>query len=424
MSFSNIALQQRERESKALRIFLACSFAGSLVFHLVLLASGVIQYLNRVPQIEEEPVEITLLDTPIEEIEPKEEEKPQPEPEKIEPKQEKPPEPEPLPEPEPNITQDTTTESQISGGSQAPPLFNPIPTQPRVVPQPPPVVEQPPLPKLDIPPIKPVSPPVVQQQPVIPEPEPDPILESKLSEEFKIPTTVPTQPPIPQPKPEPKFTTPPIEQPKPIPQPQLQARTSRELPIPTTPPVEQSSPIPELQTRTPRNLPIPTNPPLEKPSSIPQQDSQELVDSLKQSQENTNISSNNAAPSLPDTSNTTPTRRRRIIGGSNIATAPSTDSGIGNGTGDSVGDGDGGGDFRKCNVKYPNWAQRNRVEGKIIVAVDADTQGNVTNVRLIKGIGNDRLEKYHLKEVRRTCKFEPSSNGIQGKTISQTYQLR
>ena len=51
----------------------------SLVFHLTLLASGIVNYLNRVPEIEEETVEITLLDTPIEEIEPKEEEKPEPE---------------------------------------------------------------------------------------------------------------------------------------------------------------------------------------------------------------------------------------------------------------------------------------------------------------------------------------------------------
>ncbi|MEL6163558.1 MAG: TonB family protein [Cyanobacteria bacterium J06628_3] len=394
MSFSNIALQQRKRESKALRIFLACSLAGSLLFHLTLLASGIVKYLNRVPEIEEEPVEITLLDTPIEEIEPKEEEKPKPEPEKIEPKQEKPePEPEPKPEPEPNITQDTTTQSRISGGSQAPRLFEPIPTQPRVAP-PPPVVEQPPLPKLDIPPIKPVSPPVVQQQPVIPEPEPDPILESKLSEEFKIPKTAPTQPPIPQPKPE-----------------------------PINPPIQQPSPIPQSEPIKPREFSIPTAPPVEQPKPIAQPDTSGLIGSLKESQENRQISSNNTPPSLPDTSSTTPTRRRRIIGGSNIATAPSTDSGIGDGTGDSVGDGDGRGAFRECNAEYPNWAEKQRIEGKITVAVDADTQGNVTNVRLINGSGNDRLNNYHLEQVRRTCKFEPSSNGIQGRKITQTYRL-
>ena len=339
MSFSNIALQHRERESKALRIFVAYSLTGSLIFHLTLLASGIINYLNRVPEIEEEPVEITLLDTPIEEIEPKEEEKPEPEPEKIEPKQEK-----PEPEPEPNNTQDTTAESQISGGSQAPRLFEPIPTQPRIAP--PPVVEQPPLPKLDIPPVKPISPPVVEQ-PVIPEPanpvpqpEPEPILESKLSEEFTIPTTTPIEPTIPQPTPE--AVTPPVQPP------------------------------------------------------IPQPNNRELIDSLKQSQENTNISSNNTAPSLPDTSSTTPTRRRRIIGGSNIATAPSTDSGIGDGTGDAVGDGDGRAACRQCGTSYPSWARERRIEGEIVVAVDTDANGNVTNVSLISGSGNSRLDRYHL----------------------------
>jgi len=379
MSFSNIALQQRERESKALRIFLACSLAGSLVFHLVLLASGIIQYFNRVPEIEEEPVEITLLDTPIKEIEPKEEEKPKPEPEKIEPKQEKPPEAEPLPEPEPepNITQDTPTESQISGGSQAPRLFEPIPTQPRVVP--PPVVEQPPIPKLDIPPIKPISPtqpapPVVQQQPVIPEPIPqpeEPVLESKLSDEIKIPTTPPIQQPSPISQPEPKFTSPPIEQPSPIPQP----------------------------------------------------DSSELIGSLKQSQENRQPTSNNTTPSLPSTSNTAPTRRRRIIGGSNIATAPNTvDSGIGDGTGDSVGDGDGRAACRQCDTRYPSWASKRKIEGRISVAVDTDAQGNVINVRLISGIGNQRFNKYHEKLAKK-WKLKPSANGRKGVIINTTYQI-
>ena len=379
MSFSNIALQHRERESKALRIFVAYSLTGSLIFHLTLLASGIINYLNRVPEIEEEPVEITLLDTPIEEIEPKEEEKPEPEPEKIEPKQEK-------PEPEPNITQDTTAESQISGGSQAPRLFEPIPTQPRIAP--PPVVEQPPLPKLDIPPVKPISPPVVEQ-PVIPEPakpvpqpEPEPILESKLSEEFTIPTTTPIEPTIPQPTPE--AVTPPVQ-----------------------PPIPQ--PTPEAVT-----------PPVQPP--IPQPNNRELIDSLKQSQENTNISSNNTAPSLPDTSSTTPTRRRRIIGGSNIATAPSTDSGIGDGTGDAVGDGDGRAACRQCGTSYPSWARERRIEGEIVVAVDTDANGNVTNVSLISGSGNSRLDRYHLR-LANNWKLKPSSNGRRGVRIETTYRI-
>lgn len=439
MSFSNIALQQRERESKALRIFLACSLAGSLLFHLALLASGIVNYLNRVPEIEEEPVEITLLDTPIEEIEPKEEpeeEKPKPEPEKIEPKQEK-PEPEPELEPEPNITQDTTAESQISGGSQAPRLFEPLPTQPRVAP-PPPVVEQPPLPKLDIPPIKPISPPVVQQQPVIPEPQ-EPVLESKLSEEFKIPTTTPVQPPITQPKP--KFTAPPIQQPEPIPQPE--SIKPREFSIPTTPPVEELKPIPQPKPEPiappieqpipqpqpqpepikPREFSIPTNPPVEQPSPIPQPDNSGLIDSLKQSQENSQISSNNTPPSLPDTSSTIPTRRRKI-GGSNVAQVPSTDSGIGDGTGDSVGDGDGS--FRQCKQEYPSWARPKRIEGVIVVKINVNPQGKVVGKpELISSTtGSTRFDRYHLRLVRDTCKFEPSPNGIQGKVIKQTYQLR
>ncbi|MGB3650718.1 MAG: energy transducer TonB [Rivularia sp. (in: cyanobacteria)] len=236
----------------------------------------------------------------------------------------------------------------------------------------------------------------------------------------------------------PKFTTPPIEQPSPIPQPQLQAITPREFSIPTTPPVEelkpipqpktdpitppieQPSPIPQPESIKPREFSIPTTSPVEQPSPIPQQDSSGLIDSLKQSQENTNISSNNTPPSLPDTSSTTPTRRRRIIGGSNIATAPST--GIGDGTGNSVGDGDGRAACRQCDSSYPSWARQRKIEGKISVAVDTDAQGNVTDVRLISGTGNSKFDNYHLK-LAENWKLKPSSNGRQGVIINTTYRI-
>ena len=92
-------------------------------------------------------------------------------------------------------------------------------------------------------------------------------------------------------------------------------------------------------------------PPIEPPATT-QQDSGELRDTLSGIRESrdTNISSNNTAPSLPDTSNigessdNAPRRRRRSFGG-NVASAPTnttdtgTGNGLGNGAGDSVGDG-------------------------------------------------------------------------------------
>ncbi len=510
MSFASTALRQRERESKALRIFLACSLAGSLIFHLALVASGIGKYLlNRVPEIEDEPVEITLLDTPIEEIEPEPKEVVKPKP-KPEPKLEK---PEPKPEPKPEIKQptidtsqfkpnlDTTpSQSRISGGSPAASLSQPIPTQRRITPQAPPVVKQP-LPKLEIKqpdfkpfkPISPLPPVAVQEKPVIreqkPEPKPQkpepiakndipkPITQPQPEPEIRTPRefSTPVTPPIEQPKPDEdlekllaqerdsrrtarSFSTPvnpPIEPPAAEPDEDLEKllaqerdsrRTARSLSNPVTPPIEPpaAEPNEDLEKllaqerdsrRTTRSLPNPVTPPIEPPASTPQ-DSGELRDTMKgirESRDN-NISTNNTAPSLPDTSNigesndNAPRRKRRIFEGS-VASAPTnttdngTGNGLGNGSGDSVGDGDGQAACRRCNRSYPSWARNKGIQGNITVSVDADAQGNVTEVRLLSGSGNSKLDKHHLNLARK-WKLKPSSNGRNGVTIITKYELQ
>ena len=423
MSFANTVLQQRERESKALRIFLACSLAGSLIFHLALLASGITKYLlNREPSIEDEPVEITLLDTPIEEI--------QPEPkEEIKPEQK----PEPKPEPKPEIKQpvidtskiqpnlDTTpSESRISGGSPALSNSQTIPTQPRIAP--PPVVQQPlPIPKIEQPNFKPIQP---LEKPL------SPVLPSTPPVVTKPKPIIPEQKP--ESKPEPVVKN---DIPKSIPQPEPEpeVRTPREFSTRVTPPIEPPAAEPDedlekllAQTRdnrrTARSLPNPA--PVEPPASTPQ-DSGELRDTLSGIREN-----RDNTPSLPDTSDiggssdNAPRRKRRIIGGGNVASAPTdtTGNGLGNGSGDSVGDGDGNAACRRCQKRYPSWARSRGIQGSITVSVDADAQGNITEVRLVSGSGNDRLDKHHVRIARR-WKLKRSSNGRQGVTIITRYQL-
>ncbi|WP_088241768.1 energy transducer TonB [Calothrix rhizosoleniae] len=61
MSFSSIAIEQRNKEVKALKTFLAFSVTGSLVMHTALVASGIVNLL-KTPQLEEEPIEITLIE--------------------------------------------------------------------------------------------------------------------------------------------------------------------------------------------------------------------------------------------------------------------------------------------------------------------------------------------------------------------------
>ncbi|NJN10383.1 MAG: TonB family protein [Richelia sp. RM1_1_1] len=484
MSFASTALRQREKESKALRFFLACSLAGSLVFHLAILASGIGKYLlSRVPKVEDEPVEITLLDTQ-EEIEPEPKEvvkpKPKPEPKNIEPKLEK---PEPKPEPKPEIKQPTIdtsqfnttpSQSQTSGGSPASSLSKPIPAQSRVTTTPP-VVNQPipkadPLPQPDfkafkpfeepLSPVLPSAPPVaVREKPIIPEQKPEPKPEPKPEKpEPIVKNDIPK--PIPQPKPEIRTprefstpVTPTIEPPKPnedleklLAQERDSRRTPRNFSTPVTPPVESASapePNEDLKDllaqerdsrRTARSLPNPVNPTIEPPVTAPLPD-EGLKDSLAQERDSRRNSRNfstpvepsatnqqdssdlkntlsgirdnrNNTPSAPDTSDiggssdNAPRRRRRSFGG-NVASAPTntTDTGngngLGNGSGDSVGDGDGNAACVRCNRSYPSWARNRGIEGSITVSVDADASGNVTNVQLISGSGNSRLDDHH-----------------------------
>ena len=159
MSFSRTALkQQREKELKALRMFLIYSFIASLAFHIILLISGIGKLFTKVPEIEDEPIEITLLDTLPEEIKPNEvnEIKPEqkvkltPKPKKIEPLQQK---PETKPEPKltvPDISQispdlnSADSNSKVGVGKKAKYLLSePSPTQKnRVNSQTPPTIEK------------------------------------------------------------------------------------------------------------------------------------------------------------------------------------------------------------------------------------------------------------------------------------------
>lgn len=78
MSLSSITVQQREKEAKSLKSFLAFSLIGSLTLHVGLLASGIFSLLSRTPDLTEEPLEVVVVDPPkVEEVKPKPEPQPQ-----------------------------------------------------------------------------------------------------------------------------------------------------------------------------------------------------------------------------------------------------------------------------------------------------------------------------------------------------------
>ena len=395
MRVSGIAVKQRETEAKALRLFVTSSLIGSLVLHIGLLASGIANIMTRVPEIENEPIELTFIDPPT------------PEETKVPPKP-KPPEPQPLkpqnleppkPQPEPTVPdipetitnpQSDSRESEISGGSSA---------------------------TSEISEFKPQTP----QESIVPE------------------TPLKTIPQIPIPE------TEPIEPPKPIqPPPQVTTTPQKPDPQPSQPTEKANEDLKRLLTqqresRTRREFSV-ENTPIQQPQAT-QQDSEKLREILTEPRnptENPKLETNTAS-SLSDASNTSPNiaansntpsrRRRRTFANNNteVATAPTTPdpgngNGLGSGTGDSIGDGDGRAACRRCPINYPSWAQRQGIEGEITVAIDTDTQGNVTNVKLLSSSGNSRLDKEHLK-LAREWKLKGSSNGRQGVKIITKYVL-
>ena len=62
MSFSGVAVKQREKETKALRTFLAFSLVGSLGLHIAVLASGIGNFGAIAPRIKDEPIEFTVIE--------------------------------------------------------------------------------------------------------------------------------------------------------------------------------------------------------------------------------------------------------------------------------------------------------------------------------------------------------------------------
>ncbi|MBN3898456.1 MAG: energy transducer TonB, partial [Nostoc sp. NOS(2021)] len=117
-----------------------------------------------------------------------------------------------------------------------------------------------------------------------------------------------------------------------------------------------------------------------------------------------------------------------------------TGSGIGNGVGNrptvataptvptppkinSSGDGNGRAACRECNAKYPDAARRGGVEGRVEVAVDTDSQGNVTNVRIARSSGNRDLDEETARQAR-DWKLKPAEGGRQGVSIATEFAIK
>ena len=401
MRVSGIAIKQRETEAKALKLFVASSLIGSLFFHVGLLASGVLNMNVQVPEAENRQIELTFIDPPVPEEtkEPPKPEPPKPEPPKPEPQQLEETTP-PIPDPE-TITDTLSDSGGTSGNNGVPEIsdFKPkIPQNPIVPETPSRKIPQAPKPKVEqIEPQKPIQPSPqatkVLQKPIQPPPQVTKLPQKAVSQ-------TPTQ------------------------KPQITQKTNEDL--------QRLLTQREKDSRRQRVF-SPDSLPTQAPEAT-QADSEKLrgiltkQKNLTENSSSSSSDSSNSSPNIAANSGTSSPRRRRSFGGNNeVATAPTTPNpagtGTGSGTGDSTGDGDGSAACRQCDTSYPYWAKRQGIEGEIVVSIDTDPQGNVTNVRLLSSSGNSRLDKQHLKLARK-WKLKSSSNGRQGVRIITNYVLR
>jgi len=69
-----------------------------------------------------------------------------------------------------------------------------------------------------------------------------------------------------------------------------------------------------------------------------------------------------------------------------------------------------------ANVKYPSYAEKNKIEGKVVVSFIVDTEGNVTKLKIEKS-PNTQLSNEVMRAMRTMPKWKP---GIQNGKICST----
>jgi len=72
------------------------------------------------------------------------------------------------------------------------------------------------------------------------------------------------------------------------------------------------------------------------------------------------------------------------------------------------------------NVKYPEQAKKNKVEGKVFVSFVIDEQGNVTNAKVVRAV-NPELDKEALRVVNKMEKWTPGKQ--KGENVKVQYTL-
>lgn len=366
MGLSSIAVQQREKEAKTLKSFLAFSLLGSLALHIGLLASGIGNFLSRTPDLEDEPMQVVIVDPP-------KVEEPQPQPQRQQAQASKAP------------VVASPGSSRIGGQSAAPRDVEVVRSRPS-----PPTATITPKPAPRVTPSKAI---VAQKpQPKAPKPIQKPV--------ESVPEPTPIQKPAPAPEiaatPKPVQTPPPAVSNQKLRDTLAQARAARENQAPPT----TTAPSAPTVSNTPGQESVATGSGVSTGNTFG-------------TGRGTRSGSGTGAGTGTGTGNSTGS------GNSNQGTP----QGRGKGEGDAEGTSSGRLACSECGKpKYPESARRRGIEGTAKVKLEVDDRGNVTDVKIAQSSGNDDLDKEAVRAARR-WKLKNPKGGTQGVVAKVDFEL-
>ena len=413
MSFESKVSDLREKEQKVLRSFLIFSFMGSLVLHILVLTLSSLWF--RTPKFAEKPIDVIIVDPPsLKAAKPKPKPKPK---DKIVPigndrrsdthqsiKEIAAPGASSVPQKGQIIGKSSALSSQSTASQSAIAPHAPLvvskklskptasaTTHKPIVKKPPQLVEKPKLvSRVTTPPPQSVETPKLAE--AIPSSVPTPLPKSVQT---STPTNIATLPP--------KL----VEATKPVPKPittltpklaQILA-TKHEL-VPTA----SLTATPKPTSTTHLSVPI--------SSPQPQAIAENIThppDTRDQGGNRKSVAIGSANRESRDESEGTGTDALgQSNGGSNLGTSSGNGSqvatGPGNGNGSSIGSSSGGVVCRRCPApEYPHGTEN--LEGRAVVVINVEKDGNVSNVEIVKSTGYDKLDQTVLETVKKKWKF-------------------
>ena len=372
MEFSSVTIEQREKEAEALKTFLFFSLIGSLVLHIGILALAINKFFLKFPEVREEPIQVTILETIPQEVNQ-------------------------LPV---EIKSLAKTNSGGGGGNKGGGISTPTETALNMI-------------KSSVAPITKeaqlkITTNLISKQ------------SQTLTNREPAKTLTPVQTnPIENTTPEPATTPPPVET-KPIQkldenantlastQPQVQTKPTKITPLKSeTQPNASSNNIPSnstASTQLPQNKNILGNLGDRSRNSLGTGSGTGVGNGIGNSTgSGTGNGVGNESGNKPKPENTP------------IATAPKPP--IENSSKLNRAD------CIQCQIKYPDRARQRGIEGNAEVTIDTDSQGNVTRVRLVRSSGDSELDQA-AQQAAQEWKLTPTAEGREGVRASVNFAIK